>query len=439
MSERKDLWWVLPVSAALLVLITASTAANFIYGMDFGGPVIGGVSVASDLIKVVALIGVFSLWRNGHWFQGGALLLLFIGFTVWSMISAVGFISSKFSTLQDTRGKAASEWQELTAEITRLKAQREQVLDVRPMKTIQADIDALLRIPGINGCVKIDGPVTEQHCPTFGKLEAEIGHAERAMWLDGQLALKREELKKTDRVTVVDPRTNSLSAVSGVDDGSIVLFVKIFIALLVEAATAFGLWAVWSPFFARRHVAASRMPAPIIPRKPYTPSLTLPVKPVTPTVTETPEPPASTPGPDDSGTPISEPETKPDDTVQPENNVVTLYDPPVNKRDEKRRKKEIIDRQNRALVSSYVDERLDTASPSAEINLTSKGGWKAGGTPGDVIYTDFRRWCRDSNHHAVGRSHFGRFIGEFVDRARNSKGVVYGAVIRSAIAKRKAA
>jgi hypothetical protein len=439
MSERKDLWWVLPVSAALLVLITASTAANFIYGMDFGGPVIGGVSVASDLIKVVALIGVFSLWRNRHWFQGGALLLLFIGFTLWSMISAVGFISSKFSTLQDTRGKAASEWQELTAEITRLKAQREQVLDVRPMKTIQADIDAILRIPGINGCVKIDGPVTEKNCPTFGKLEAEIGHAERAMWLDGQLALKRDELKKTDRVTVVDPRTNSLSAVSGVDDGAIVLFVKVFIALLVEAATAFGLWAVWSPFFARRHVAANRMPTPIMPRKPYTPSLTLPVKPVAPIVTETPEPPASTPGPDDSGTPIAEPETKPDDTVQPENNVVTLYDPPVNKRDEKRRKKEIIDRQNRALVSAYVDERLDTAASSAQIVLTKKAGHQSGGTAGGDIYADFRRWCRDNNENPVGKNHFGRFVGEFVDRARNSKGVVYGAVIAQPIAKRKAA
>jgi hypothetical protein len=177
----------------------------------------------------------------------------------------------------------------------------------------------------------------------------------------------------------------------------------------------------------------------IIPRKPYTPSLTLPVKPATPTVTETAEPPASTPGPDDSGTPIAEPETKPDDTVQPENNVVTLYDPPVNKRDEKRRKKEIIDRQNRALVSAYVDERLDTAASSAEIVLTSKGGHLRGGTAGGDIYADFRRWCRDEGETAVGKNHFGRFIGEFVDRARNSKGVVYGAVIRSAIAKRKAA
>lgn len=438
MTERKDLWWVLPVSAALLVLIAASGAANFIYGMDFGGPIIGGVSIASDLIKVVALIGVFSLWRHRHRLQASALMLLFAGFTVWSMISAVGFISSKFSTLQDTRGKVASEWQELTGEIARLKSQRDKVLDVRPQATIQAEINSILRIPGINGCAAIDGPVTRQHCPKFGDLKAELGHAERAIWLDGKLETLRNELKKTDRVTVVDPRTDSLAAVSGLGVASVVLFVKFFIALLVEAATAFGLWAVWSPFFGRTPQKAQEpgKASPVsvavhAPRRPAGLPDVIEKAQAAPRIEAPVEPEPETP-PDGDGTPA---ETTPDVTVPEPTTVVNfpIQTPPkqLSKREKAKQKKQRVEQENRALVESFVVDRLDTDHPRAEIELTGRGGHRAGGTSGDDVYQEFRRYCKSRGVPGVGKSHLGRFIGEFVDRARNHKGVVYGAVIRA--------
>lgn len=254
MTERKDLWWVAPASLALLILIGASVAANFQYGLALGGPIIGGTSIASDILKVVALIGVFALWRYRYRLQAAALFLLFLGFTAWSMLSAVGFMSSQFSTLQDTRGKTASQWQTLTAQIDQLQERRKHVGAARPQKTVQADIDALLRIPGINGCQKIDGPVTREHCPQYDKLQAELGNAEAAAWLDGRLDELRKELDNTDRVTVIDPRTDSITALSGVAATSVALFIKFFFAGLIEFATALGLWAVWSPFFGRKAI-----------------------------------------------------------------------------------------------------------------------------------------------------------------------------------------
>jgi hypothetical protein len=134
----------------------------------------------------------------------------------------------------------------------------------------------------------------------------------------------------------------------------------------------------------------------------------------------------------------------PDGKTIPEpasDNVVNLYDgvKPVPKREKKRLKKEMIEREGRSLVQAYVEERLDTSSPDAELVLTAKGGHKSGGTTGDDIWKDFRHYCKEEQTLTFGKSHFGRFIGEFVERARNSKGVVYGAVIAQPIAKRKAA
>jgi hypothetical protein len=283
MTQRKDLWWVAPASLALLILIGVSGAGNFLYGLSFGGPIIGAASIAFDFLKIVALIGVFVLWHKRYPLQAIALFMLFIGATGWSMFSAVGFMSSQFATLQDDRGKTASQWQALTSQIDQLQERRKHVEAARPQNTVRADIDALLRVPGINGCQKIDGPVTAQHCPQYDKLKAELGNAEAAAWLDGRLDELRQELRKTDRVTVIDPRTDSITALSGVAAASVALFIKFFFAGLIECATAFGLWAVWSPFFGRKIVreplsAPEADSAPIVASEPPK-SLTTPAGP----------------------------------------------------------------------------------------------------------------------------------------------------------------
>jgi hypothetical protein len=219
---------------------------------------------------------------------------------------------------------------------------------------------------------------------------------------------------------------------------SVVLFVKFFIALLVESATAFGLWAVWSPHFGRTQekpqepgkaapvsvaIHAPRRPAglpDVIEKAQAKPQL------------EAPLPPESETPPDGDGTPI---ETTPEVIVPEPTTVVNfpIQTPPkqLSKREKAKQKKQRVEQENRNLVEGFVVDRLDTDHPRAEIELTGRGGHRAGGTSGDDIYQEFRRYCKSRGVPGVGKSHLGRFIGEFVDRARNHKGVVYGAVIRA--------
>jgi ribosomal protein L19E len=417
----RRLIWTLFFTAflALVVFMSKDMADNqpVIFGMVILAAVVTAVAfVYSDQSKEAFLIGIFGLCAH-----------LFLTMSYWS------------STIEDINVQATRERIGAEARDIVKKKQAERYAESASAKSaaqIQAEIKAAEqheRWGSTKGCTDATIPESREYCQGYYLMKAELAGA-----------LTAEDLESTVWKSGTTIETNAIprnlakgalfiASLTGMSVESATNLLVIILVLFEQAGLAGSLRVGFAPE-KRRQIAPA-----IIPRKPYTPSLTLPVKPETRAVTAAPEPPTTTPAPDDGGTPVAEPETKPDDTVQPENNVVTLYEPPVKKRDEKRRKKEIIDRQNRALIKAYVDDRLDTAAPSAQISLTAKAGHASGGTAGDAIYTDFRKWCRQNEYQAVGRSHFGRFIGEFVDRARNSKGVVYGAVIRATVAKRKAA
>lgn len=398
-------------------------------------PVLFAIIILAAFVGSIGLVYARRSFQTGAWLTGFAALSLGIGGILVHTILETSYWSSTIEQINADfqREHAVMEARDVVS--GKRKERYENLAGIRTAPQLEALI-AKERLDPLWSrsvqCTEATLPDSREFCRNYLSLTAEYEAAKEA-----------RELESTvwNAATVIETSVNRNIASAAilaqkVFGGSVYDWTGIIVAMIVgftQMLLALSLYVGYAPE-KRRYIAPA-----IIPRKPYTPSLTLPVKAAAPIVTETPEPPAPAPGPDDDGTPLTEPEDKPDGTEQPSRNVVNLYDPPVSKRDEKRRKKELIDRQNRALVSAYVDERLDTASPSAEIELTAKGGWRRGGTAGDDIYTDFRRWCRDSNHHAVGRSHFGRFIGEFVDRARNSKGVVYGAIIRSAVKARKAA
>jgi hypothetical protein len=428
LAVRRLVWTGVYVAMfGLIILMSQSLAAN--------QPVLFAIILLSAFVGSIGLVYSRRSFQTGAWASGIAALMLGIGGIVVHTILETSYWSSTIEQINADfqRENAVMEARDVVSE--KRRERYASLAGVRTAPQLAALIEKAKLDPlwtRTKGCTDATLPDSRKFCDGYFDLVVEYEGAKEGGNLEAVVWGAATEIE-----TKVNRNIASAAILAAkIFGGTVYDWTGIIVAVIVgftQLLLALSLYVGYAPE-TRRKIASA-----IIPRKPYTPSLTLPVKPEARTVTETPEPPASTPGPDDSGTPISEPETKPDDTVQPENNVVTLYDPPVNKRDEKRRKKEIIDRQNRALVSAYVDERLDTAASSAQIVLTKKAGHQSGGTAGGDIYADFRRWCRDNNENPVGKNHFGRFIGEFVDRARNSKGVVYGAVIAKPIAKKRAA
>lgn len=428
LAVRRLVWTGVYVAMfGLIILMSQSLAAN--------QPVLFAIILLSAFVGSIGLVYSRRSFQTGAWASGIAALMLGIGGIVVHTILETSYWSSTIEQINADfqRENAVMEARDVVSE--KRRERYASLAGVRTAPQLAALIEKAKLDPlwtRTKGCTDATLPDSRKFCDGYFDLVVEHegakegGNLEAVVWGAA-----------TDIETKVNRNIASAAILAAkIFGGTVYDWTGIIVAVIVgftQLLLALSLYVGYAPE-TRRKIAPA-----IIPRKQYTPSLTLPVKSATPAVTETPEPPAPTPAPDGPGTPLTEPETKPDDTIPAETNVVMLHEQPVNKREEKRRKKEIIDRENRALVSNYVDECLDTEAPAAQITLTAKGGHQSGGTSGDDIYTDFRKWCRANGYHAVGRSHFGRFIGEFVDRARNSKGVVYGAVIRSAIAKRKAA
>ena len=398
-------------------------------------PVLFSIIILAAFVGSIGLVHARRSFHTGAWLTGIAALALGIGGILVHTILETSYWSSTIEQINADfqREHAVMEARDIVS--GKRKERYENLAGIRTAPQIQALI-AKEKLDPLWGrskqCADATLPDSREFCRNYLDLTAEYEAAKEA----GEL-----ESTVWDAATVIESSVNRNIASAAilaqkVFGGSIYDWTGIIVAIIVgftQMLLALSLFVGYAPEKRRQKAVV------IVPQEVDTAPLTLPVKAEAPAVTVDTEPTSPAPDPDGGGTSVTEPESKPDDDVQAETNVVTLREPAVSKRDEKRRKKEIIDRQNRALVSSYVDDRLDTGSPSAEIELTQKGGWRAGGTSGDEIYTDFRKWCRQNECHAVGRSHFGRFIGEFVDRACNSKGVVYGAVIVAAAAKRKAA
>ena len=57
----------------------------------------------------------------------------------------------------------------------------------RPVEALQAEIDGLLMLPGINGCVAVDGPRTAATCPRVVTLRTELARAQRRRDLEASL------------------------------------------------------------------------------------------------------------------------------------------------------------------------------------------------------------------------------------------------------------
>ena len=433
--------WAVPSIFAIGVLWLVSAWANYQSGVAWGSDAFGYVSVSFDVMKAALPFAAAALAIASFRLVGGLAASMWAACVAWSLISAIGFVSLNYNSMTDQRGKTLEDRQALTAQISRLEDRRSKVETVRPESVVSSEITALLRTPGAGDCSVINGPVTQRICPQVDALQRELGHAKSASWLDGRLDELRGELKHMEMITSVDARNDIASSLIGIPASKFTMGLAVFFAIALEAITAIGIWVIsrafsamfWKPAESLQKAAESRPVSVAIhaPRRPAGLPDVIEKAQAKPQLEAPVEPEPETP-PDGDGTPA---ETTPDVTVPEPTTVVNfpIQTPPkqLSKREKAKQKKQRVEQENRALVESFVVDRLDTDVPRAQIELTSKGGHSGGGTSGDDIYQEFRRYCRSRGVPGVGKSHLGRFIGEFVDRARNHKGVVYGAVIRA--------
>jgi len=291
-------------------------------------------------------------------------------------------------------------------------------------------------------CTDATLPDSRAFCAEIFALKSPLAHARQREKFENQIVGSVGASDKATGAMNVFAHAEMLARrFGGTERGwaDFLIFSAWFVLMLVRDA---GLL-VANPLVKRKEAlpAVKATPAPWTA---YTPTISLQRAPVFPQNQVIAEEGGNTP-PDDGGTPVEAAPDEPAKPEEPKTNIVKLYEEdevkPVSRRDkqrQKRERKERLEAELRKAVMSFVDTHLDLESRSAEIAVTEKGGHASGGTPADTVYRHFRQHAIGSAR-GLGRNQFGRIIGEFVDRARNSKGAVYGCVIRQPAQKRKAA
>ncbi len=238
--------------AAMMAL--ASGLCNLLYGLSLGATpvektIYGGMSIASDGLKVVLAIGLSSLtWRQWRLTTlGGAVFALCFSYSV---LSALGFAAT-------TRTDRAAERQ-VVKELTfgaqnMIDQQRQRIayLDARIKKIIEAPHPNWL---SSRGCVNDTIDSSKKLCQHYRKMVDERTKLDGVVW---QL---HTDLKRSKIVSYKDPQTWALAQIIPLgagDEQTIRVAIIYFIVLFIECGAAF------SPAVLKRMRVST--PSPVVP------------------------------------------------------------------------------------------------------------------------------------------------------------------------------
>lgn len=244
------------------VLLAVSAAMNWRFGYslgktEFDGLIYGAASAAADCLKALVPFFFFAAVRNRMWSQAAASAMVWVVVTAYSLTSALGHAALNRMDTAGQRAVEAQSYKDLRADLERAKEQLSWVPQHRPAAAVQSEIDTLKNSrewQWTEGCTKVTGPKGRTFCGQYNGLVAELASAEQAQKLEARIAEIQAELAKIDSGSVMaeaDPQAAVLTKLAGifmpsttVEDMQTAL--TIFIALLLEVGSGFGMYIAFS-------------------------------------------------------------------------------------------------------------------------------------------------------------------------------------------------
>jgi hypothetical protein len=230
---------------------------NWRFGFSLGktemdGQIYGAASAAADCMKALVPFFFFAAIKNRVWSQAVAAALLWTVVTGYSMTSAVGHAAlNRFDSTGQRAVKAAT-YKDLRADMTRTQEQLGWVPQHRPADTVKNDLQALKdQRPWswTSNCTDVKGKVGREFCQKYHALNAELASAEEADKLEGRIGEIGAKLAKGAGGTVMaeaDPQATVLVHLTGLDMDTVQTGLALFVALLLEIGSGFGLYVAFA-------------------------------------------------------------------------------------------------------------------------------------------------------------------------------------------------
>ena len=254
------------------VLLAVSAAMNWRFGVSLGrteldGQIYGAASAAADCLKALVPFFFFAAIRNRMWSQAIASLVVGVVVTAYSLTSALGHAALNRLDTAGQRTVEAQSYQDLRGDLKRAEDQLSWIPQHRPAATVQGEIDGVKnqrQWEWTSGCKDVTGKQGRDFCQKYHALTAELASGQQADALEARVAEIQNKLghtKGTTALSEADPQASVLAKLSGLDIDKVQMALTIFIALLLEVGSGFGMYIAFSQWrlYDREAPAAPKM------------------------------------------------------------------------------------------------------------------------------------------------------------------------------------
>jgi hypothetical protein len=239
------------------VLLAVSAAMNWRFGFSLGkteldGQIYGAASAAADCLKALVPFFFFAALRNRMWSQAAAAALVGVVVTAYSLTSALGHAALNRLDTTGQRAVEAVAYKDLRADLKRAEEQLGWIPQHRPALTVQSELDSAKTQRAwafTKGCAEVTGKLGRDFCQKYHGLNAELAAAEQSTALEARIAGIQAKLVDKSAGTVMaeaDPQASVLAKLTGLDIDKVQTAMTIFIALLLEVGSCFGMYIAFS-------------------------------------------------------------------------------------------------------------------------------------------------------------------------------------------------
>lgn len=234
---------------------------------EFDGLIYGAASAAADGLKALIPFFLFAAVRNRMWSQAAASAVVWVVVTAYSLTSALGHAALNRLDTAGQRAQQTAVYQDMRADVKRMEEQVSWIPQHRPAATVASEMNGYknqIYWGRTKGCTEVNGRFNREFCQKYHALSAEHANAVQAAELSRRIMEVKAELAKAGEtrtaLTEADPQAAMLAKIGGlviaglkVDDVQMAL--TIFIALLLEVGSGFGMYVAFSQW--RLHDALS--------------------------------------------------------------------------------------------------------------------------------------------------------------------------------------
>ena len=239
------------------ILLAVSAAMNYRFGFSLGktaldGQIYGMASAAADCFKALIPFFFFAALRNRMWSQAIAAALVWTVVVAYSMTSALGHAALNRLDTTGQRAVEAAAYKDLRADSKRAQEQLAWIPAHRPGETVAAEVNVLKAQRYwvvTKECTLITGKGARDFCQQFHKLNAEHASALQSEKLEARIADIGSKLGKATGGTAMaeaDPQASVLAKISGLDISTVQTALTIFVALLIEVGSGFGMYVAFA-------------------------------------------------------------------------------------------------------------------------------------------------------------------------------------------------